>query len=280
MATRSLVAVPLVLLLAVAPPARAFNNVSSYSANFDNFRYCASPSPALGTCDNSLARSPSQYYLESGATSSVLVNSNGTVKLRIDTLKLDTGLTFACQSLNTATCVSGVCQGAPRQGTVCSADAQCWGPACSGGPRDRMLCGTGLPACTSLDGSPGWALRFRGNAPAQQWSPSIQFLLLGSGDGLGCTKTCPFTLTNDSTPSVGSINSDGLSCTTSGDCGSIVGLVLPTNLQSVELVDPQGEVFGIPTLGTAGVVNNANTPDPAVFGDACRNQVPPPDDCP
>jgi hypothetical protein len=80
-------------------------------------------------------------------------------------------------------------------------------------------------------------------------------------------KVCPFSL--DST---GAINSNGLTCSTSGDCSVI------QDFFAVELRDPDDEILGIPGAGPAYIQSFGEDGDPARDGDC--NRSPLPADCP
>jgi hypothetical protein len=104
--------------------------------------------------------------------------------------------------------------------------------------------------------------------------PFQYYKLLGDSTGVGCTKTCTFTLGTGNPQ----FNSSDISsnCSLAGDCSG------DPNFYDVKILDPAGEILAIPTRGTAKlqtstyVVNG----DPAKEGDYCRNQSPPPANCP
>jgi hypothetical protein len=272
-----------------APLAHAINHTSDYKTNMQNYRTCTDP--LLSTCAFPDVISPSKFYLAAVYTTTVIHKDDGTVQLRIDAggIATDTDVSYPCQDevfpCNGTTCTAGPrqgsgctinrCIGGSNNGGVCSTSSACPGgsctggascvaPTCQGGPRDNKECAGTQPACTSVASTAGWSVVFRGNRTGFSFTPSppwYHYQLKGD-DSSGCMKVCPFSL--DST---GAINSAGLTCTTSGDCGSSG----PDVFHAVELRDLDDELLAIPGIGGATVDNIGVEGDPAKAGDCVRD---------
>lgn len=277
----------LVAALGFDHPAHAINHASEYKTNMANYRTCTDP--LLDACGYVDALSPSKFYLASGTTTTVVHKDDGTVQLRIDSggLLTDTGLNYACAE-QLYPCVGGKCVGGHNHGFTCTPNRCDGGPndeapcngqpdcpegtcsdgsacsafACQGGARDDLECSyAGNPACTSVAGTSGWSIVFRGNNAGWQYlPPSWRFLLRGDDDD-GCIKACSFALNAN-----GAINSNGLTCSTTGTCGGVEAF------HYVELRDPDGEIVAIPGTGPAMIVPGylAVEGDPAQVGDCGR----------
>lgn len=288
MQTRFAVALTVaVAAMVTAHPAYAINHATEYKTNMGNYRTCTDP--LLDSCEYADTLSPSKFYLPSGTTTTVIHKDDGTVQLRIDSggLLTDTGISYDCVEQlypcvsghcvgghnNGFTCTANRCHGGSNAGATCTVDSQCPGGTCSdgsacsafgcdGGPRDALECSyTGNPTCTSVAGTSGWSVVFRGNYAAFNYvAPSWHFFLRGDDDD-GCIKACSFTLSSS-----GAINSTGLSCSTTGTCGGVEAF------HYVELRDPDGEIVAIPGVGPALIVPGylAVEGDPAQVGDCSR----------
>ena len=290
------VACGVALMLASALPVHAFSNVSEFTTNWDNYRYCAADADnPLETCGEADVRSPSWYHMSDGSQATLQITSSGVTKFRIDNVSLDNNVTSCTSAYKvqfgscTTTDPLGVdCLANPsRPGTCstgesCCTTAHCELQACKGGPHADERC-TNVSTCTNIVGEE-FKIVFRGVANAM--TPSGIFpwqyykmngdTIASDADGPGCTRTCTFQLTG-SNPQINS-NDMSSSCTTAGDCGGGG----PINFYSVDFYDPNGEIFAIPTRGTAKLQTNNYVVygDPAKEGDYCRTQTPPPANCP
>src|SRR6185369_5122046 len=97
----------------------------------------------------------------------------------------------------------------------------------------------------------------------------LTYKLIGdTGDAAnGCTKVC--TMDTDST---GKINSNALTCSVYGDgCSALDGYHL------VKVLDMDGKVLAIPSVGAASTLTGFGLNDPVQYGDVCRGGSPPPD---
>lgn len=284
-----------------AGSAQAINHTTDYETNIQNYRYCdADP---LGSCRYEDVISPSAYYLEDGKTITVVYADDGDVGLKIDagTIKMDTDVTHACSDQQFECSVpapfSGTCSNAPSpkqttvcngtgtyrcdggiyDGQVCTSSSQCTGgecvhaaacifKACQSGPQVGKFCGTGGGgvSCTSTNNQTGFKLRIIGNETGAEVDFGFAYYLLrGNGEtGGGCIMECPVNLGSD-----GSVNTADLAnCTMSGDC-----LNSPIEaIHSVQLIDPDGKILGIPGVGPNVIFNSAQQADPAKAGDCVR----------
>jgi hypothetical protein len=260
----------------------AFNHVTDYSTNLDNYRYCSGGDP-LATCSYDNTRAPSAFHLTRNSKASLSYN-NGIAKLRIDSLEVDTthkpwpcvSQSYSCGTSGGGGCQSGkVCQAGPSTASCCVTDADCGAVACNGGPQHDTAC-TNDASCEKIDGSKHWTAVFRGNqASFVTGQPlPIPFLLRGD-DETGCMMACDFTIETAGSTAIGTVNSNGLTCQMSGDC-----MMVPT-FHHVEIIDPDGQVMAIPAWGTAQIVEGfpMTKGDPAKVGDACLTVVPKPGDC-
>ena len=111
MITRTSIALSaLVLGALIASSAQAAPLASHYEVDLDNYRVCKPDAGGnvLGTCSLADVRSPSEYYLNGGTQGSI--TSNGTTtKLRINDIRIDDGLSFACQNETVACTADGRC---------------------------------------------------------------------------------------------------------------------------------------------------------------------------
>lgn len=266
----------------IGAPAYAITHASDYASNMGNYRTCTDP--LLETCGASEVISPSNYHLADGTKTTIIHKSDGTVQLRIDAgaVVADTDISYACDD-ELFECVSNECAAGPREddfcnpnrcmggtnhfgtcttasacpGGSCTGGASCVAPVCQGGLRDGKACGGSEPACTSTADTIGWNVVFRGNRSERisQW-PNHVFELRGDGSA-GCMKVCGFSLDGN-----GAINSNGLSCSTTGPCGAL------DTFHHVEILDPDDEVLAIPTVGNAEVETGTMIDgDPARVGD-------------
>jgi hypothetical protein len=285
------------LMLASAMPAHAISHSSEFISNWDNYRTCATtPADPLETCAQADVRSPSEYYIPDGVQGTLNVTSAGVVKFRIDTISLDDDVAScdndhkvqygSCFHSGGVDCFASP----PRIGTCtlsgtdqCCNDAACLLPGCDGGPHQDARC-TSVSTCKSTAGAT-FKLVFRGVGNSLTTIPGFfpwqYYKMLGddptdANDGVGCTKTCSFTLASGN-PQYNSSDMTS-SCTTDGDCGSGG----PTNFSTVEIIGPDEEVLAIPTRGTAKLQTNPYVVygDPAQVGDYCRTQGSPPANCP
>ena len=281
------------MVLATASSALAISNSSEFMTNWDNYRYCgANADDALETCAQADVRSPSEFYLSDGVQGTLDVSTSGVVKLRIDSINMDDNISTCSDSYKVqyGNCIGANCGATPpvlghcslSSSDTCCDNTQCNLKACNGGPHQDARCND-LGPCTTTNGVQ-FKLVFRGTSngmdPIPGFFPWQYFKLLGddpndAGDGLGCTKTCTFTL-GSGNPQFNS-NDMTSSCSTDGDCGSGG----PANFSTVEIVDYAGQVFAIPTRGTAHLLTTyVAYGDPARVGDYCRTQNPPPANCP
>jgi hypothetical protein len=278
-----------------ALPAYALTNTSELTVNWDNYRYCAADdAKPLATCAEADVRSPSRYYIPDGTQGTLDISSSGVVKLRMDTISVDTTGTSCSydHTVNFGQCVYtgplnphtvdcnanpariGHCAGSASDS--CCMDSQCNLPACDGGPHSEERCPT-LSTCTNTAGAT-FTVKMHGVQNGLEVIPGFfpwqYYKLLGDSSGVGCTKACTFTLGSGNPQ----YNNNDLSstCSTSGDCSG------DPNFYSMEITDPDGEVFAIPTRGTAKLQTNVYVVngDPAKEGDYCRTQDPPPANCP
>ncbi len=298
-------------MLVVPSSAFAVSHANEIRTNMENYRICVDPK--LGTCLYDNQRSPSEYHIPDGNKVSVYLKSDGKVDVKMDAIAIDSGLSYACATEGYP-CVGGFCDGGPDDGTACAPD-ECFGGAnhgavcsvpsecpggvcagdtcfdvtCQGGPLDDTRCTTAATDCNDFLNtvptpdaiSTGWEVVFRGNAETKQLVTfnnvvfNIVELQGGSTDiGDGCVKRCPFEVDNSGEDLANIV------CSTEGDCSGVKAF------HSIEIVDPQGKTMAVPTLGTAtiaGASGSIGTPadpgDPAKYGDACRTEDPPPDDC-
>ncbi len=175
-------------------------------------------------------------------------------------------------------------------GGFCSG-TQCSSFTCQGGPLDDKECSNAATDCNDFEGynsqiSTGWNVLFRGNTQALVLQVvggtlyNIDELQGGTSPanpnmGDGCLLKCPFSVNNSG------VNTANIVCSTEGDCSNV------NQFHSIEILDPAGHTMAIPTFGTATITRESGyigTPadlgDPAKYGDACRTEDPPPDDCP
>jgi len=248
---------------------------SHYEVDLDNYRVCKPDANGhvLGTCYRGDVRSPSKYFLNDSTQGSI--TDNGTaVKLRINDIRIDYGMSFACQN-ETVNCVSNVC---PITGAFCGGPT-CTAPACQGGPQDGKNCNPLSPdtVCKNLDNVAhfGDVVYSSNYAGGEITVFGVLFKLLGdaSSPDEGCTKICAFGTLNDASPTTGKVDNNALTCTVVGDCSSIQGF------QRVTVVDNEGNILAVPAIGNAWLQTFTQDTDPASYGDACRGGSPPAD-CP
>lgn len=263
-------------------PAHAINHTNEYKTNMGNYRTCTDP--VLGTCAFDEIQAPSKFYLPNNTTTTVVHENDGTVQLRIDAggILTDTNVTYACSgepfSCVGNQCVGGkfpgiactpsLCIGGANHGGSCTSSSACPGGACTGGNtctsnvchgglRDGLLCGyLGDPTCESVANSSGWSLVFRGNNGSAVFDSAWHAIVLGDGT-TGLMEVCDFTLNGS-----GAINDSDLDCEGS----------LPQGVHHVEILDPDGDVVAIPTMGPALLPFDTWTVegDPARIGDCSR----------
>jgi hypothetical protein len=281
------------IAIATASPVWALTNTSEFMTNWDNYRYCAANSAdALETCAQADVRSPSEFYIPDGIQGTLDVSTSGVVKLRMDLISMDQNISTCDSSykLQYGNCINANCGATPpvlgtcslSPSDACCDNTQCYLQACNGGVRQDTRCND-LGPCTSTSGLT-FKVVFRGTGNGQEPIPGFfpwqYYKLLGDSptngsDGLGCTRTCTFTL-GSSNPQFNN-NDITSSCSALGDCGSGG----PTNFSTVEIVGPDNEVLAIPTRGTAHLAGPyVAYGDPAKVGDYCRTQNPPPSNCP
>ncbi len=274
-------AASVIWMLANASTGAALTHTSDYTSNLDNYRVCTGDQP-LETCGYDDVRAPSLYHLTNG-TKGTVVYTGTVAKIRIDSLELDTNHpSWQCVS-QSYPCVSGTCgatgkncQAGPKQGDCCSSNADCTALACDGGPLDDAAC-TAHSKCVELDGSKNWSVVLRGNNAAYECSGGIPCSFELQGDGAtGCIVACDFALDVAGSATIGSVNLNSVSCQMSGDCW------YTPSFHHAEILDPDGNVLAIPSVGNAKVIQGypSDDDDPAKIGDACRTQAPPPGDCP
>jgi hypothetical protein len=285
-----------VTCLLSAGSANAITHTNDYKTNIQNYRYCdAAP---LTSCRYEHVISPSAYYLEDGRTITLIYTNTGDVQLKIDanTVKLDTDASFACSNQqyqcsaaapasgtclapspkNTTACTANKCNGGTNDGGPCSSSSACpFGActrtdtcifaACQAGPQSGKYCGggTGSVSCTSTNNQSGYKIRIFGNETGGEIAGGFIYYLLRGDDVTdeGCKVECPVTLGND-----GSVNQTLTGCSQSGEC-----LNSPLeSIHSVQLVDPDGQILGIPGIGTTKIFYSAQQADPARAGDCVR----------
>lgn len=263
---------------------KAVTHVNDFQLNLTNYRMCDSGDPVGDTCDFGQVVSPSIYYLTSGTKGTVVVNQNGIVKLRIDSIKLDKVIanypnpgyyqcdskSYTCGTMGGGGCGSGKrCQAGPKKNDCCVNDGDCQAVACTSGPQIDKACSS-YNDCESMDGIGGFKLVFRGH--------DIGGYLTGSGWKFrmyGCKAECEFATENDNSPGVGDVDIDNLSCSI---LPAQVGGSCPAGLESydeVEILDPNGAILAIGYRGNA-VENDSSLADgdPAVQGDCFRTPKP------
>ncbi len=285
--TRRLLAALGVLVLFTSS-AHAINHTTDYKTNMDNYRVCADT--PLDTCEYEDIVSPSKFFLPHGTTTTLVHRDDGTVQLRIDAAGIvtDTNVTYTCSAEpfpcvgnrcvggrnSGALCSPTICIGGSNHGSSCSGSSACPSGTCTGGDtcstnlchgglQDGGFCGSpGDLSCESVANSSGWSVVFRGNVPSVTFetAPTYHYRLIGDGSA-GCLKVCTFTL-----GSTGAINSSGLSCSTTGTCGTV------DSFHHVELRDPDDEVVAVPAIGAAETPWHlwAVEGDPAMKGDCSR----------
>lgn len=266
----------------LAVSAHAITHTSDYKTNMGNYRTCTDP--LLETCDFPEVLSPSKYYLPNNTTTTAIHKDDGTVQLRIDAggILSDANVTYPCEG-ELFECTSGHCSttspdsgkgctinrcyggtnhGGPCgtasacPGGTCTASDACVWNLCQSGPRVDKKCGGVEPACTSVADSVGWTVVFRGNQGSAYYTSQWHARVLGDGAN-GLMKVCDFELNGS-----GAVNESDLDCIGSD----------PESIHHVEILDPDGEIVAIPTIGPALLPFDTWTVegDPARVGDCSR----------